>query len=59
MRVTKQNEHKSMTSPLDGTFFHVLNLYTDAPLRSNKKNWGETRLWIAPVNRVPVYICIN
>ena len=37
MRVTKQNEHKSMTSPLDGTFFHVLNLYTDAPLRSNKK----------------------
>ena len=37
MRVTKQNEHKSMTSPLDGTFFHVLNLYTEAPLRSNKK----------------------
>ena len=35
MRVTKQNEHKSMTSPLDGTFFHVLNLYTDAPLRGS------------------------
>lgn len=42
MSVTKQNEHQSMTSPLDGIFFHVLNLYTVAHLRSNKKMGRET-----------------
>ena len=38
------------------SFFHVFTLYTDAPFGSNKKNCGETLLWIAHVNRVLVHL---
>ena len=48
MRVTKQNESKIM-------FLTCIQ----TPPSAQIKKWGERRLWIAHVNRVPVYICIN
>ena len=39
--------------------FMFLTCIQTPPSAQTKKNWGETRPWIAHVNRVPVYICIN
>lgn len=39
-------------------FFMFLTCIQTPPSAQIKK-WGERRLWIAHVNRVPVYICIN